>query len=299
MAALEEVGETERDEGPDSQSLNNDLEQENVQSVHDIPIFGPGEHQDIESVSSDYEIDNKEVSNIWSEVEEASIWISEEVVVDNNPPKLVLRKKVTETHQEEEVEEENDLNLSNHEEEIDLMLNNSDTEQDDPELNTIEERRNNLNVKRETAKRGIEEEGNKMIERSSKRLKTLTVGESCTVKIPDVDRGRGDLGNVIVRVMSIDHLGLMTLGSKFGLLQGKFTRSEVFPCDEIFLNEDDVPDKQLSMRELGRQESNGSGQGFFKCACKSKCIGRCKCKRHNVLCNSKCHTNRSTCDNKH
>ena len=102
----------------------------------------------------------------------------------------------------------------------------------------------------------------------------------------------------MVKVIDIDSKGLITLGSKYGIINGKFTRGEVVPCFQSFLTDDEVPLNTISVRELARKESNGTGQGFFKCNCQVKCSKRCKCISNKVICNSKCHQSRPTCDNK-
>ena len=135
----------------------------------------------------------------------------------------------------------------------------------------------------------------KIINYSKKKFKQCEIGDSVTLKVPDVDKGRGDLNNVTARVVEIDDNGILTLGT----LNGKQTRGEGTPCGESFFSAESVLNtKTLPLRELARLESNGTGQGFWKCSCKKSCkTGRCKCKRNNVLCNSKCHFTRSTCYN--
>jgi hypothetical protein len=57
---------------------------------------------------------------------------------------------------------------------------------------------------------------------------------------------------------------------------------------EIFFSLDHVPDKTITLREAVRQQF--IGQGIVKWECKQKCDNnRCKCKRSNLKCNSKCH----------
>ena len=243
------------------------------QHIYDVPVVLQDD-QDISSIQSDIEI----------EIGSEDIEIGIESVIDSEDANTEIG---------DENDEGDDLNTSNHEEEIDKMIYNHNT--DSP---AIEVRKEEILTRRKAAKRGIEDTADKMIESSSKRLKIIEVGESCTLRIPEVDRGRGDFGNVMVLVMDIDEKGMITLGSKFGILEGRFTRAELVSCGEKFLEFDNIPDNLLSVRELARKESNGTGQGFFKCSCMTKCTGRCKCKRNNVLCNSKCHVNRSTCSNK-
>ncbi len=56
---------------------------------------------------------------------------------------------------------------------------------------------------------------------------------------------------------------------------------------EIFFSLDGVPDKTITLGEAVREEF--TGQGIVKCECKQKYNNRCKCKRSNLKCNSKCY----------
>ena len=109
-----------------------------------------------------------------------------------------------------------------------------------------------------------------MIAVSNKKLRIVEKGESVTVRIPDVDRGRGDFSNIMARVIDIDSKGFLTLGTRHGIISGLFTRGEVVPCSEGFISEHDIPLSNIGLRELSRKESIGTGQGFFKCNCLKK-----------------------------
>lgn len=71
-----------------------------------------------------------------------------------------------------------------------------------------------------------------------------------------------------------------------------FCRSQFSACPRSIIKESEVPlNKSFSLRTIATAQSTGSGQGFFKCACRSKCESRkCACKKNNVLCNSRCHS---------
>ena len=164
----------------------------------------------------------------------------------------------------------------------------------------MQEMQKNITVNRAKAVKRQAENAAKMITDSNKKFKQCKIGDSVTLKVPDAYKGRGDFNNVMSRVVEIDYNGMLTLGTKHGILKGKYTRGEVTPCGESFISAESVLNtKTLPLRELARLESNGTGQGFWKCSCKKSCkTGRCKCKSNNVLCNSKCHLTRSTCENK-
>ena len=138
---------------------------------------------------------------------------------------------------------------------MDLMLNTKST--------AIYLCKEEILTRRRAAKRGMDEAADNMKEYTSKRLKTLTVGESCKIRIPEVFRDRGDLVNVMVCFVDIDAKGMMSLGSKFGIFEGRYTRAELVPCGESFINIDNIPGSRISVHELAREDSNGTGQVFF------------------------------------
>ena len=116
---------------------------------------------------------------------------------------------------------------------------------------------------RTKAKKRMAVEGQKIINISNTKLKIVENGDSVTVRIPEVDRGRGDFNNDMARVMDIDSQGMLTLRTRHGMLSGLFTKWEVVPCHEGFIGEMEVPLVSLGVRESARKESNGTGQGFF------------------------------------
>ena len=69
-----------------------------------------------------------------------------------------------------------------------------------------------------------------MINDSNKKFKQCEIGDSVTLKVPDVDKGRGNFNNVMTRVLEIEDTGMLTLGTKDGVLKGKYTREKVTLC---------------------------------------------------------------------
>ena len=83
---------------------------------------------------------------------------------------------------------------------------------------------------------------------------------------------------------------LYKLGNKHGLIDTLFPDNEFGVCKQILIKIDDVNlSKTLSVREMARLCSNGTGQGYIKCSCKGACDKNCKCKKSNQVCNSRCH----------
>lgn len=112
------------------------------------------------------------------------------------------------------------------------------------------------------------------------------------VPVPDVDRGRGDARNILAVVTETTSDGFYRLGLKEGLLKQLYSRNQFTVCQKTFLTIEDVPqDKEISLRSVAKEQSLGTGQGFFKCNCKTRCkSAKCACIKNNVLCNSKCHS---------
>ena len=60
----------------------------------------------------------------------------------------------------------------------------------------------------------------------------------------------------MARVVDIDDNGMLTLGTKYGVLKKKYTRVEVTSCGESFISSETVLNtKTLPLRELSRLDS--------------------------------------------
>ncbi len=125
---------------------------------------------------------------------------------------------------------------------------------------------------------------------SAQKFPEASVGSSVTVKIPEVDRNKGDPKNIIAVVLDVTPDGMYRLGTESGVLAHLYTKNQFQICPTTFANVEDVPQNTLSLRATANAKSKGSGQGFTRCNCKTKCVrGNCGCKRKGLLCNSKCH----------
>ena len=107
-----------------------------------------------------------------------------------------------------------------------------------------------------------------------------------------MDRECAEFSNIKAVVVRIEDNGTYKLGTKHGLIKQLFTRNQFTPCVENFLDVTDVPisqEKEVSVREVAKLDSIGTGQGFIKCSCKSSCTkNRCKCVKSLQICNSHC-----------
>lgn len=148
------------------------------------------------------------------------------------------------------------------------------------------------------AKANLAEQAKKMKSLSNIKYPPCNVGDNVRVKIPDVDRGRGDFRNIILTVLQCSENGLYKLGNEKGTIPEMFSRNQFTVCESKFVNIENVSADKKSLRQLANLQSTSGGQGFKKCHCKTKCgTKKCLCKAANILCNSKCHSSLS-CNNK-
>uniref|UniRef100_A0A914P7D4 Uncharacterized protein n=1 Tax=Panagrolaimus davidi TaxID=227884 RepID=A0A914P7D4_9BILA len=136
----------------------------------------------------------------------------------------------------------------------------------------------NTNI--EIAKRGQKRQAEKMLESSAKRFKPLEVGQNVTLILDKQD-------------------DFYKVGTKHGRFDQLFARNQLEPVSENFMDVSEVPDiVAKSVRTVAADNPISGGQGHIHCNCKGRCQDKkCKCRRENRLCNSRCH-NSLTCTNK-
>ncbi|KRZ53396.1 hypothetical protein T02_13014 [Trichinella nativa] len=121
----------------------------------------------------------------------------------------------------------------------------------------------------------------KMTRRTKKMLIPLQIGQNCTLRVPDVDRGPADPKNFLVVVMA-ECEGLYTVGCREGKLASKFTAADLQVISENILSIDEVPDTEIPLRTAVTKATGG--QGYVKCMCLSGCSsGRCSCSRKRTV----------------
>ena len=83
-----------------------------------------------------------------------------------------------------------------------------------------------------------------------------------------------------------------------GIIRGVMARNQLESIKFCGLIEETVPDREMTLREIVRDQSICGGQGFKKCSClRGNCrTSRCACFKSDLLCNSACHSRRS-CEN--
>lgn len=129
------------------------------------------------------------------------------------------------------------------------------------------------------------------------KFSQVDVGKTVRIKIPDVDRNKADLANVLAYVLKVTDEGFYQLGTRNGILKQLFARSQFTVCEEELLTKDDLPTNEASLRTIATAQSVGDGQGMQKCSCRSKCeTNKCSCKKNKFLCNSRCHQSLACCN---
>ncbi|EDV19011.1 uncharacterized protein TRIADDRAFT_62538 [Trichoplax adhaerens] len=126
-----------------------------------------------------------------------------------------------------------------------------------------------------------------------------TVGDNVAVRIPDVDRAKGDHRNLIAVVLERTAEGYYRLGTSAGILKSLYSIAQFESCEKHFMSLNDVyKNNQVSLRQAATFVSVGKGQGVFHRNCKRNCSSKiCKCRASMVLCNSRCHQS-MPCTNK-
>jgi len=69
-------------------------------------------------------------------------------------------------------------------------------------------RKNRINIEREGAKSGQEQQAQKMVPLSNSRLPVVDIGTNFVVRVPDLDRGRLAPRNVLAVVVDVNSSGL-------------------------------------------------------------------------------------------
>lgn len=149
-----------------------------------------------------------------------------------------------------------------------------------------------------TIKENTSVQAERMLKRSNKKFCEVSIDDNVVIPIPSVDKAKCEFSNLIGIVLDKEE-DMYVLGCRAGWLKHKFARNKFEKCSSNFLTLLDVPKRWVEVRAAATLVSvDGKAQGNMKCNCKKSCsIGRCKCKKLNLYCNSKCHQSGS-CDNK-
>ncbi|KAL4090679.1 hypothetical protein QTP88_025471 [Uroleucon formosanum] len=151
------------------------------------------------------------------------------------------------------------------EEDLDTALNSisttSNSNNDIENTEAVPLRIKSICESRNESLKNLKVQATKMKQASENRFRPGEVGQSVTVKIPDVDRARSDFRNIIGVILSINN-DMYEIGTKEDRLSTLYSRNQFLICKERFLKADDVPQTMISLRETVRKFSNLGGQGY-------------------------------------
>lgn len=156
-------------------------------------------------------------------------------------------------------------------------------------------------ILRESARRDLQIYTDKMVNQMNKGKKRITdyqIGDLVRVAVPKIDRFSTDRPTLPCKIMEITENNKYRVGSKFGIIEICYSAGELESLGtENFPELDEIPSNKITIREAARLQSTGLVSGGI-CNCKSECnSNRCRCKKMNESCNSRCHSGRS-CQNK-
>lgn len=152
----------------------------------------------------------------------------------------------------------------------------------------------------EIARNGLNKQATRMLNATSRQFPEALVGANVKLRIPDVDRTRVDLTNLLAIVMEINgDIPMYKLGTKHGILNNFYSRKDFVIIKETFVSIQDVPNINLDLRRAASEASFFGGQGVILCNCKSMCAtNSCGCRKKGLNCNSRCHSRNNSCINK-
>ena len=133
-------------------------------------------------------------------------------------------------------------------------------------------------------------------------VRTYSVGESVSVKVPRIDRTCTDLPRipcvVVQRVGKAQEL--YRLRCKSGVLSNCFSAGDLEPFrGEFHITVDDWEDQpQVTLRSASMEQSACNVFTRNRCNCRSCDNRRCCCRKANIACSTHCHKGKD-CSNKH
>ncbi|XP_067134166.1 KRAB-A domain-containing protein 2-like [Centruroides vittatus] len=169
---------------------------------------------------------------------------------------------------------------------------------EDPEVVANANQQTQIIAARENTHLNLAKQAQRMKLDSDSIHPPVEISDNIIIPIPDVDRAKPDLHNIIGVILQKDEQGLHKIGTKYGIFDKLYCRSEFDRSIEKFFLLEGVPKTSVSLRTAARRAALGTGQGFVHCLCKKACMSkRCFCKKKGNLCNSKCHDS-LPCNNK-
>ena len=151
---------------------------------------------------------------------------------------------------------------------------------------TLCKQRENIHEKRKMAVENLQAQASKMTKFSLDKFPPGKVGDTVRVCVPDVDRGRCDLRNILGMVTHVNHDNkTYKIGTQFGRINSSYARNQFTTCKEKLMQLENVPDMEISLRECASKLSLSGGQGYKRCSCKTQCSSnRCTCRKSGKIC---------------
>ena len=130
-----------------------------------------------------------------------------------------------------------------------------------PAVRVLHQRQELISTQRCAAKRAQECQADRMLKRRRLVLTTAKVGDTVTIPIPLVDRGRGDPRNLLGKIVSHEEeKDLFKIAVRYGILNGHYSRTQFEVCSQALLDENDINQQQsVSLREAAMENSRSGG----------------------------------------
>lgn len=122
-----------------------------------------------------------------------------------------------------------DINLTEHSDDNDKEISNHDNQD---EVLSCE---NDIQKARKTAAESLVKQAKKMKATSDRSHPPANIGDNVTIPIPDVDKGKGDLRNIIGVIIQTNDEGFYKIGTKHGVLQKLYCRFCFFLLNYLLL----------------------------------------------------------------
>jgi hypothetical protein len=137
----------------------------------------------------------------------------------------------------------------------------------------------------------------RMAKKHKIRKHVYKIGDLVKVQIARIDRGPGDRNALPCKVITVLEDNMYRLACRFGVLRNAFAAGEILPLGpQEFADLEDPPmDQEVTLVEAARLQS----AAHITCSCKGSCLTtRCKCRKENIPCGSKCHPKSNSCKHK-
>ncbi|KAE8736784.1 hypothetical protein FOCC_FOCC017761, partial [Frankliniella occidentalis] len=123
-------------------------------------------------------------------------------------------------------------------------------------------RKEGIAQNREGAHAALSKQAERMLATSQKLHKPAEVGDTITMSVPLVDRGKGDARNVVAVVLDKTDDGYYRVGNQDGTVKNLLSRNQFDVSKERILRTEDVSSAPKSKRNLATAASLLGGQGF-------------------------------------